>query len=154
MSVITRTVTINAAFLQEIKEDNQRLRQVLDELRDKDARWRLSARDLAHLLGQLRDQLATHFALEEAFGYFEDPLRVAPHLGERAEDLRSQHGALYSKASRLAEVADARARRTGELTSRLVWSSFEAFDAVLLQHESAENELIMQAFNVDIGVGD
>ncbi len=154
MSVATRTVTINAAFLQEIKEDNQRLHELLTHLRGRDARWRLTLSSLADLLGQLRDQLATHFSLEEAFGYFEDPLRVAPHLCDQAEKLRNQHGELYSRASDLAEFADAQSRRSGGDQASGVWERFAAFDAALQDHEACENELIMSAFTVDIGVGD
>jgi len=34
MAIRTTTVTINAAFLREIKEDNQRLKELLAELRE------------------------------------------------------------------------------------------------------------------------
>ncbi|MDA7980407.1 MAG: hemerythrin domain-containing protein [Pirellulales bacterium] len=151
MSVVTRTVTINAAFLQEIKEDNQRLRQLLNSLRQKDTRWKRSLQELAVALGQLRDQLAIHFSLEEAFGYFEDPLRIAPRLSEQAEELRLQHGDLYSQASALADLADSRSR---DSNATEVWEGFAVFDAALQEHEARENELIMRAFTVDLGVGD
>lgn len=154
MSIITRTVTINAAFLQEIKEDNQRLREIFCMLRDKETPWRLTVRELAELVAQLRDQLATHFALEEAFGYFEHPVRVAPHLGEKAEELISEHESLYAAACELAETGDRYSRHSGEHHARQMWSQFKEFDAMFQRHESRENELIMQAFTDDLGVGD
>jgi len=41
-------------------------------------------RHLVDWLSELRDQLALHFALEEAYGYFDEPLHVAPQLAEKA----------------------------------------------------------------------
>lgn len=154
MSVTTRTLTINAAFLQEIKEDNQRLRELLQELREANQARVLALPVVAQFIAQLRDQLATHFALEEAFGYFEDPLRIAPHLCDQAEDLRNQHGELYARISDLAEQADECSRRPQSAMPEAIWDELAAFNAALEDHEAQENQLIMSAFNVDIGVGD
>ena len=79
----TSTVSVNAAFFQEIKEVNQELWQTLAQVREVCQRpqaARIDCRGFAMLLGELRDQLALHFALEEAYGYFEDPAYVAPHF--------------------------------------------------------------------------
>src|SRR5690606_18222336 len=99
MAIRTTTVTINAAFLREIKEDNQRLKELLAELRqvlgEPGMPDLVSRHTLIEKLGDLRDQLATHFALEEAFGYFDEPLIAAPQLAERAEELRQEHAHLF-----------------------------------------------------------
>ncbi|MCL6481793.1 MAG: hypothetical protein K6U02_08700 [Firmicutes bacterium] len=67
--VQTGTVTINAAFLQEIKEVNQDLWALLAELRHRCQRPLApgACRWLLDRLCQLRDQLALHFSLEEAY---------------------------------------------------------------------------------------
>ena len=60
---------------------------------------------MVDLLIELQDQLALHFALEEAYGYFDDPIWVAPHISDLAESLRAEHVALYSELCDLAEQA-------------------------------------------------
>src|SRR5262245_61954266 len=100
MTVITTTgtVTVNAAFLQEIKEVNQELWSLLADLRHRCQRPIAPGhcRLLIDKLCQLRDQLALHFSLEEAYGYFEDPVEVAPQLSRQAEMLRSEHRSCIS----------------------------------------------------------
>ena len=109
MLVATRTVTVNAAFLQEIKQDNVELRELLEETSTRllKNRPRLhDARQMVELLGQLRDQLAIHFSLEEAFGYFEDATEVAPRLSERAEELRAEHELFFRDICAICEQAE------------------------------------------------
>ena len=156
-STAVASVTINAAFLQEIKEVNAALWELLAEARE--ACPRASAKDgqrqLVGLLGRLRDQLAMHFALEEAFGYFEDPVEVAPHLSQRANELRAQHGRLYVLIRDLAEHAEQALYGEDHSDSpKQIATLFNAFHAELQEHESCENELILEAFNDDIGVAD
>jgi hypothetical protein len=69
----------------------------------------MPSRQLADLLGRVRDQLAMHFALEEAYGYFEEPLSVAPRLSSQADALRNQHGDLYLAICELVDQAQRRA---------------------------------------------
>jgi hypothetical protein len=152
------SVTINAAFLQEIKEVNEALWELLAEAREACLRVteaKSDRRHLAGLFGRLRDQLAMHFALEEAFGYFEDPVSVAPHLSQRANDLRGQHGRLYVLIRDLAEHAEQSLYGEDHSDSpNRITALFRAFDSELKEHEACENELILEAFNEDIGVGD
>ena len=92
VSISTTTVTVNAAFLQEIKEVNHELWQLLADLRHRCQRPIApgTCRVLVDKLCELRDQLALHFALEEAYGYFEDPVDVAPQLCRQADALLAQ----------------------------------------------------------------
>lgn len=159
MAIRTTTVTINAAFLREIKEDNQRLKELLAELRrvlgGRGRAYAISRHALIEMLSDFRDQLATHFALEEAFGYFDEPLIAAPRLAERAEVLRQDHAGLFVRLCGLVDQAeDTFQREPHERACRLIAEQFRQFDADLQAHEQAENELIMEAFNADIGVGD
>jgi hypothetical protein len=154
----TSTVTLNPAFLQEIKEDNQHLRDLFGDVRRSFRQPRPDAPARQHLLDSLedfRDQLATHFALEEAFGYFDDPLDAAPRLSEQAELLRSEHGELFMIICAMVEDAYDLLRYSfnpaafQELSHR-----FGRFEEAFTDHEARENSLIMEAFNADIGVGD
>jgi hypothetical protein len=158
MSTATGTVTLNAAFFQEIKEDNQRLQELQRELREifhADRPLGVSRFTLIDLLAELRDHLATHFALEEAFGYFDDPIDTAPQICEEAETLRAQHSDLFVEVCHLADRAVDLLGEHGTLAGyREIARMFREFDHRLRQHEARENELILLAFNNDIGIGD
>ena len=106
-------------------------------------------------LCQLRDQLALHFSLEEAYGYFDDPIDVAPQLGRQAEHLRAQHKELYVDLCDLVERGE-RLFYDEQHAALALWigPQFVEFDQRLRRHEEAENELITQAYDDDIGVGD
>ena len=158
-TVGSRTVAVNAAFLQEIKLDNTVLRGLLDTLRRLAGQsWTRPAQ--AHrftmFLGELRDQLALHFALEEAYGYFEDAISQAPRLCERAQSLREQHGELFTELCELVDEAEESTQSHVPLYrwSRRLLVAYRRFDRRLREHEHNENELILAAFDDDIGVGD
>ncbi len=154
---MTATVTVNPAFLQEIKEGNQELWQSLADLRHHCSCPITTGmcRHLVNWLNDFRDQLAVHFALEEAYGYFDEPLQAAPQLAEKADRLRTEHQELYSEISELVDQAERMfyAGQTAALAHRF-GPHFLAFDARLRNHEECENELIWDAFNRDTGVGD
>lgn len=157
VTTATATLTVNAAFLEEIKEVHQELWQLLGDLRHRMSRP-IAPQNCRHLLDKfelLRDQLALHFALEEAYGYFEDPVQVAPRLSEQAESLRSQHQTLYAEFCDLLEEAEHKFYRQQEAELALwIGDQFLAFDERLRLHERAERELIFEAYDCDLGCGD
>ena len=150
------TVTINPAFLQEIKEVHLELWDGLAELRHRCQRPIATGmcRHLLQWLEEIRDQLALHFALEEAYGYFEDPVDAAPRLCHLAVALRTEHHDLYQEFSDLVERAD-RLFYNEHYTQLAMWISpaFLEFDRKLRSHERRENELIYEAFS-DLGGSD
>lgn len=154
----TSTLTINAAFLREIKEVNEDLWRQLAGVRDiccEETEVRGHARQLPDVLAQLRDQLAMHFALEEAYGYFEDPVAVAPRLNATAGALRDEHSSLYSSICDVLEFVEAEFYAGRLVTSApQVVTLFGTFYDQLQSHEAKENELILKAYGDDIGVGD
>lgn len=155
MTVTTCTVTVNAAFLQEIKEDSQELWSHFQRLEIcllVESPPRMSRRQLYAALARLRDQLAMHFALEEAYGYFEDAIEVAPWLSSKADDLRGQHDGFYNEVCGIVDQAEQLLYHEvpGELLEEVV-DRFGDFYAMFQKHESAESELIHQAFNEDLG---
>lgn len=158
MSIVTGTVTVNAAFLQELKEDNRELRGLLEQADAFLESWRddrATIRRLGALLANLRDQLAMHFSLEEAFGYFDDALEVAPRFSELADTLRAEHGALFEEICLLSEAAEQLFyRENSTRTIRHIVFALADFQHRFARHESRENELILQALHDDIGVGD
>lgn len=154
-----RTVVVNSAFLQDIKDDNLHLTQLLtaaSETLQVDRADHLRIDALAELLSQLRDQLATHFSLEEFFGYFEDAENAAPHLSAQADFLRKQHTTLYITISELAKDAELLRFSKGPLSEGLkrLIDAFQTFYVTLMEHEENERDLIFRSFYDDIGVGD
>lgn len=150
--------TVNAAFFREIKEDDVRLKELLHELADQ---WELvmpPGRQLPILISlveALRDQIAMHFALEEAYGYFDDAIEAAPQLSSPAESLRGEHIALYEQIRDLADRADDLRRTPApDVAFQEISVRIKAFCDQLCEHEQRENELILEAFDRDVGVGD
>ncbi len=154
----TSTVTVNPAFLKEIKDVNQDLWQIvaeLGEVANNPYLVRSRRYQFVGMLEDLRDHLALHFALEEAYGYFDEPLRVDPRLCERAKELRSQHRELYLVACDLIDHAmQLHDGQNIRALARQVVAEYAEFRAQLQQHEQDENALIQEEWDEDIGVGD
>ena len=155
---IVSSVTLNAAFLKEVKDLNDELDTTLKWVDDMCSRpwWmRRHANVFVELLNKLRDQLGMHFALEEAYGYFDDPAYVAPHLSDRIDALRKQHPVLFVELCACIEHAEA-LLEAGNVASLVVriGGRVESFRSKLQRHEQDENALIMELYCEDIGVGD
>jgi hypothetical protein len=157
MSTATGTLTVNAAFLQEIKDDNRELHSLLDRCHEALTHpgGDRPLRKAVELLTRLRDQVALHFSLEEAYGYFENAIDVPPRLSEQAETLRSQHGPLFVEICEIVDLADRTWRKHPDSEDlRRIAAAYEAFCQHLRDHEAHETDLILAAANDDIGVGD
>lgn len=156
--VASGTVTVNIAFFQEIKEVNEELWVLVRKIRHASSRpiaLSQSCRSYVNLLLELRDQLALHFALEEAYGYFDDPIEVAPQIARDAESLRAEHRRLYLRLCSLCENAERMLdEQDHALIATTIPARFAAFDSALNRHEHRENELLMMAMDQDIGTGD
>ena len=158
MAIAMRTVSINPAFLREIKDDHHELRQLIHHcsaMLDHSGPVEIDSKRLVELLTKLRDQLAMHFSLEEAYGYFEDAIMVAPHLCRRAESLRSQHFDLFAEMCRVVDTSEELLyhEKPLRLLQRLA-NHYHSFLSRFHEHEAAESDLILEAFNDDIGTGD
>ncbi len=152
------TLTVNSAFLQEIKEVNEDLWRLQNEVRQMcldPATIHAKPEKFVDRLEELRDQLALQFALEEAYGYFEDPVEVAPRLCELAHSLRAEHRQLYLQVCELVErsVGILDGKRISQLVLEIA-ARFVAFDDQFRRHESREVDMIQQEYDDDIGVGD
>jgi hypothetical protein len=151
-------VTINAAFLQDIKEANEQLWRLLHDLHEQcktPFTIQIHPRRVVILIKHLLDQLAMHFSLEEAFGYFDDPISIAPHLCTRADELRADHQVLFLDLCAIVDQAESLLdhHQYRELTQLFVMR-FDSFYEQLKAHEAAENDLMLEALDDDIGVGD
>ncbi len=153
----TGAVSINAAFFAEIKEENRQLAELVDLCHEvfqpppRRMRWQRRV----SLLRRLRDQLAMHFALEDAYGYFDDAVDVAPRLAEEADQLRREHDDLFLEICNLVDLAEQALYHEGrECSLPRLCSRYQEFHRRLQAHEERENSLIFSAFDDDIGVGD
>jgi hypothetical protein len=158
MAIAQRTVSINPAFLREIKDDHHELRQLIHHtsaMIDRSGPVEIEYPRLVEMFTKLRDQLAMHFSLEEAYGYFEDAIAVAPHLCRRAEALRGQHFDLFAELCRLVESAEQLLfEKQPERKLQRVSENYRVFLSHFREHEMLECDLILEAFNDDIGTGD
>jgi hypothetical protein len=152
-STAIKTLVVNPAFLQEIKDSNPDLWYTVHQLRqvcecDDDECARVS-RQLTRLLDGLRDQLALQFSLEESYGYVAVPDHPNQALGELASRAQSQHGMLYLRLSDLAEQSEELQYRGVEPSQlRILIERTREFDADLREHERTENELIERSFDL------
>ena len=148
-------VTINSAFMQEIKEASGELWALLDKLAEFSSHpWLIRDHPMqaVELVAQLQDQLALYFSLEEHYAYFEGPASVEPRFSAQAAALREEHRAIYldicailDRAERLLDQ-----RRLASLTRHIV-VRLDAFCAQLKAHEAREQELLLRALHDDSG---
>lgn len=144
-----KTLTVNSAFLQEIKDSNLNLWQSLEQMvavcQSRQERAR-RLRQLVPILGEVRDLLALQFALEETYGYMEVPSAIAPVNNHLLQDIRSQHSALYLMVSELVERAEELQYRgvnheRSPQVDRLIDDVYQ-FELRFRDHERLEQDLI------------
>jgi len=149
-------VTINVAFLQDIKTDNVQFKEVLSrtaiELSDSTSP---DPRTTVEVLLGLQDELETHFALEEFFGYFQNAQLTNPSLSQKAETARNEHQELFLQLNDIVEIAEQVLYRecSHDISMDSVIKRFDQFLNDLENHEANETDLMMRLCNEEIGVG-
>ena len=152
----TRRLTVNAAFMKDIKDDNGQLKVLFEEISRLTGHPAIASNhwpEVLGLYGQLRDQLAFHFSLEEAYGYFDSAIDAEPHLSVQAETLRAEHTQLFAVIRDLADRATETPPDREEKVSAVL-RDYDAFFTQFTRHEEAEVKLILHALDDDIGGGD
>ncbi len=152
----TRRLAVNAAFLKDIKDDNQDLKMLLDQITPITRHQQTATNhwpELITLMSDLRDQLALHFSLEEAYGYFDDAVVSSPQLSLTAEVLRSEHPFLFAAIRDLADQVSEVCSDRPEQVTRFI-QQLDSFRRVFEKHEENELELILDSLDDDLGVGD
>lgn len=151
------SLTINAAFLNEIKEDNVHFNHLIKSIAQAlDVEATIRPRVLSELLTRLRDEMETHFALEEFFGYFDSAVLINPQVSRQAESLKGEHESLYIELNGLVEESDRivyQEKPCGRSVDEIVKGFFEFYERFQL-HEQKEMELVLRLVNEEIGVGD
>ena len=141
--------TVVGTFVREMKNDQGEMRRLIPAavkvLSDE-----YDPESITSTLRSLRLRLNQHFYLEEAFGYFEEELSDQPWLGGAVQRLRDEHESLSGKMDHI--VCQSLARPRADVHQ--LRADFADFLVCLRQHEQRENELIMTAFNDEVGVCD
>jgi len=150
-------LTLNVAFLHDIKQDSEKPEEIIGQLKGllSQRTW-VEPAPLVSLLGRLRDELETYFALEEFYGYFRTAKLIHPCVSTRAEDLQSQHEQIYLDVCELNELAESALYReaTMEQTMPAIIAGFHSFVQSFQCHEQEEFELMMKLCNDDLGGGE
>lgn len=103
----------------------------------------------AKLFNDLHDKLQRHFAREEQGGYLEEALARTPRLAPQARLLQKQHAEFSLESLRIVMITRSH-KPLPQLWAELQ-SAFQLFAKRLLAHEAAEDSLLEQAFNEDLG---
>jgi hypothetical protein len=137
--------TINAAFLQEIKEANAPVWESLHGLRRQtsDIRKPDAINNWVFRLTDFRRQLSNEFALEETYGYISKAPRQHIMVGVDPNQTLKQHRELYLHLVDICEQVE-QAQYVGHIVRdiRQHVAAFQEFDSMLAEHERIEAEMI------------
>jgi hypothetical protein len=144
--------TIHHDVAEKIKQEHGELRDKLGRIHAVLAVRELEADEVRELLHEFQYALTVHFSdEEESDGFFEGVTRHAPRLAHEAGRLCQEHEHLLHKADELCRFALSGSPSLAwwrELNSRC-----HAFSRQLMRHESAESELLQEAYQEDLGGG-
>ena len=148
----TRTLVVNSAFMQEIKDGNPNLENAIQNLQHvckSTENISQISRHLTRVLNTLRTELALQFALEESYGYVEVNETQLHDLSKTTQATRAQHNSLYGAITELAEAAEELQYRGVEPEQlQALMDDTRKFSRQLYRHEQAENDLIDQSFDI------
>jgi hypothetical protein len=147
-------MSTHSAYVREVQADHIELDHMVRSIRAAlesggQAKWMPPATEaIAELLERTSQHLERHFAHEEAGGYMEEALALAPRFGPQASQLLKQHAWLNQAMSQLASVA----RQNTHSPDAWPQIAKQTVDLLkkLLAHESGENHIFQEAFNVDL----
>lgn len=132
-------------------QEHAKLRDMLGSVSEMIAARQATASVLQSVVHELAEHVLEHFRHEEHGGYFAAAIEAAPRLSERAEELLLQH-------REMADQLEALKRMSGGSVLAANWvglqEMFGRFLACLETHETAENSLLQEAYNDDIGAED
>ena len=139
-------------FFEIMKAEHQELATVLREIRSAVSSEDRNRNQVEDLITRLSELMEVHFRHEEEGGYLKEALERAPRFTSKAESLLDQHEALQEEIEKLRLLVHS------GMESQAWWtrieSDFHTFSDRLLNHEHAENKVVLEAFTDDIGTGD
>ena len=149
---------VNAAFLQEVKDDEWVVSDLIGLVGSSLEVKVLNASQSRTVLAGMRRlhaQLKYRFQLEEVLGYMQDVISVAPRLSNSAETLRGEHAILVDEFQSIVELAHDQLNDDSDSDPAeglaQIRDRFNSFRVRLAAHESAENDLITESLYFDVG---
>lgn len=107
---------------------------------------------LIQVLNELRSRLAAHFAAEESPEYLSDAVTAAPRLATRAKELQQQHAEFLAALERITTDIESKALDGVQLADDR--EVLHQLICDLRRHEQAEDDLLLEAVDDDLGSGD
>lgn len=148
----TQCVTINAAFLQEVKEAHSQVWETLYYLRVIAQQKSVTEADVHQWVSKLtefRRQLSTEFALEETYGYISSSQRQHINVGVDPSVTLKQHRELYLQILEVCErVEESQYVGTVVRDFSLHVACFQEFDAGMSEHERLESLMIREGLGL------
>ena len=136
----------------QVHGEHGHLRHLTDSILETMTARASSCQVIADMFSELNEHTLEHFRHEESGGYFSEALERAPRLSERADELLGQHPVIVEQLDELQTHA------TKPSSNETWWNEleqmFQRFLEVFEEHEVGENELLQNAFLVDIGAED
>ena len=144
---------------KEVRDEQRELDQHLSRVEQLFIQHRVASSHGALRLLEALDELSEHlgmmFALKESDGYFGDVVEITPSLCRCADELKSDHQALFVELSHLIEQCELDIQRhRWQECWKMAEMTFENFHQRLEAHQMGEADLVQKAFTLDIGVGD
>lgn len=141
---------LNCGTENEIADEHDELRRLLQQFRTMLAAKNADRRELTVRITALADLIESHFGHEEEEGgYFSEVLAEAPRLQQKIDALRQQHAEFRTTLDKF------RALGRGHRGSPHCWQTlelfFDHFIAQFLEHERIENALVQEAYERDLG---
>lgn len=100
--------------------------------------------EVVRILGRLRDELAHHFAQEEAGGCLDEAVSHCPRLSAEARRIGAEHPELLAEADRL--IARVQQLEPTSVNQFALQREFESFFHNIRAHEKSESDLLRQGF--------
>lgn len=107
------------------------------------------ADEMRSRLDRTRRHIAEHFRFEEDNGYMDAVLHREPNLTRTVENLRDEHRRIAQDLDRLIEET-----KKGGCLDEAFRDQVRSWIEEVLRHESRENALVQDAFNVDFNAQD
>lgn len=143
------TAPIEHQLYEEIRREHEHLRELLGGLHQTLSGRAEAAGTASEMMSSLQQHVQEHFNEEEEGGFFHEVVCQAPRLSDRTESLKSEHVALAATVAELVEAAENERDLCTALERR-----FHDFSKSLMQHEGKENDLLLDAYELDIGRAD
>ena len=146
-------ISVNTAFLKEVKDEHVQLRDLFAM-----NRVRIQHAENPHMvlewMQELLDQVETYFTMEEFFGYFEHASTQNQSVSRDANRLQKEHGTLFLQLMTLINRIEEAIYDDKVLSFEKISSEFIEFADEFEHHETQEMMLMMKLCNEEFGVGD